>query len=101
MTKNPLINALAATSYITLVASLMFYGSNHPGPDKSVLIPIAMMSLFTLSAAMMGYIFLSQPLQLYLDGKKKDGINLFIKTLAIFAGITSLALFALFSGVLF
>lgn len=100
MTKNPLLNALAALGYIILVASVMFYGIRHTGPDNSVIIPIAMLSLFTLSAAMMGYIFCSQPLQLYLDGKKKEAINLFLKTVAIFGGMTILAFLLLFSKVI-
>ena len=66
MTKNPLINALAASLYIILVASVMYYGSNYTGPVNSVIAPIAVLSLFTLSAAVMGYIFGSESLQLLL-----------------------------------
>lgn len=98
MTKNPFINALGALGYITLVASVMFYGMQRSGPDNSVIIPIAMMSLFTLSAAVMGFIFLSQPLQLCLDGKKKEAVRLFVQTVTTFAGITILAFTLLLSG---
>lgn len=101
MTKNPLINALAALLYIALVASVMFYGISHTAPVKSVIVPIAMISLFTLSAAVMGYLFLYQPLQLYLDGKKKAAVHLFLQTVAVFGGITTLILTLLFSRVLF
>jgi hypothetical protein len=62
--------------------------------------PIVIISLFTLSAAMMGYLFLFQPLQLYLDGKKKLAVNLFIQTLATFAGLTALFLVLYFTGIL-
>lgn len=98
MTKNPVINALTALGYISLVASVMFFGTKLAGskPDDSVLAPIAFISLFTLSAAVMGYIFLSNPLQLYLDGKKKEGINLFVKTLGIFGVITAAVLSIVF-----
>ena len=78
MTKNPYLNALLATGYITLVASFMFYGTEHNTSVKSVIVPIAILSLFTLSAAVMAYIFASMPLQLYLDGKKKEAVNLFL-----------------------
>ncbi|MBI2019973.1 hypothetical protein HYS94_00955 [Candidatus Daviesbacteria bacterium] len=101
LTKNPLINAFLAVLYIVVVASVMFYGTKNAPRVESVIIPIAMISLFTLSAAVMGYLFLSQPLQLYLDGKKKEAVNLFLQTLAIFAGITAFTLILLFSGVLF
>lgn len=90
MTRNPFINASAATLYITIVASVMFYGVEHGRPNNSVVVLIVVLSLFTLSAAVMGYLFLYQPLQLYLDGKKKNAINLFLQTVAVFAGITTL-----------
>ncbi len=96
MTKNPLVNALAASLYIMLVASVMFYGTNHTGPVNSIIVPVAMISLFTLSAAVMGYLFLYQPLQLYLDGKKKNAVHLFLQTVAVFAGITTFILVLLF-----
>ena len=98
MTKNPFLNALLATGYITLVASFMFYVNHNKignGHD-TIFIPIALISLFTLSAAVMGYIFLSQPLMLYLDGKKKEAVNLFLKTLGTFALFTVLFLTFLF-----
>lgn len=100
VTRNPAVNALAALVYISLVASVMFYGFEHDGPGKSLIIPIAVLSLFTLSAAVMGFIFGSQPLQLYLDGKKKEGVKLFLQTVVLFAGITSVILILFFSGII-
>ena len=101
MTKNPVLNALAATVYIVAVASMMYYASRYGGTEFTVIIPMAIISLFTLSAAVMGYIFLYQPLQLYLDGEKNRAVNLFLKTVAVFAGITALIFLAAFSGNLF
>lgn len=102
MTKNPVLNALAAAIYIIFIATIMFYGTKNlgPGPDSSVIAPIAAISLFTLSAAVMGYIFYLQPLQLYLDGKKKEAVNLFLQTVASFASVTAIALTLLFSGLI-
>lgn len=88
MTKNPFINAVAASVYISLVATIMNYGSRMFGEADTMVTPVAVLSLFVLSAAVMGYIFLSKPLQLYLDGKKKEGVNLFLGTVAVFAVIT-------------
>lgn len=101
MTKNPLINAFAASGYIVLVVSIMNYLSARlkDTPDK-VLAPIAALSLFTLSAAVMGYIFGSQPLQLYFEGKKKEAVDLFLKTVGVFAVITALILTTVASGFL-
>lgn len=100
MTKNPFINAIAAALYIVGVASVMFYGTEHTRQTDSVIVPIVVLSLFTLSAAVMGYIFCFQPLQLFLDGKKKDAIDIFLKTVAAFGGITAVILALLFSGIL-
>lgn len=100
MTKNPFINAVSATLYIIIISSVMFYGTEHTKQTSSVIVPIVVLSLFTLSAAVIGYIFCYQPLQLFIDGKKKAAVDLFIKTVAVFAGITALVLLILFSGVL-
>ncbi len=100
MTKNPFLNALAATAYITAIGLMMNWGTKRVAPVDSVLAPIAMISLFTLSAAVMGYIFLYQPGMFYLDGKKKGAATLFLQTIGIFGALTALALGLLFSGVL-
>ena len=84
MTKNPIINALAGLLYISLVAVLMFYGIADKF-DNTILIPIAILSLFVLSAAAMAYIFLFTPLQLFLEGQKKESVQLFLHTLVVFA----------------
>jgi len=89
-------NAILASGYIVLVASLMFFGSRFAGGPDTVLVPIAMLSLFVLSAAVMGYLFLLQPALMYLDGEKKEAIHLFAKTLATFAVITAILFAILF-----
>lgn len=96
MTKNPFINAAAASIYIVVVATLMSNANKLFGPKDTLLTPIAVLSLFTLSAAVMGYVFLYQPLLLFLDGKKKNAINLFLQTVAAFAGITVVIFILLF-----
>lgn len=92
MSKNPIVNAFSATAYIVAVASLMYYGLKSLEHDETVLIPIAMLSLFVLSAAVMGFIFFYQPAQLYLNGETARALDLFLKTLGAFACIT-LAIF--------
>ena len=101
MTKNPFINALCSLAYIVLVATVMnFVSHTHSNKPDTIFVPIAILSLFTLSAALMGYFFLYQPVQLYLDGKKKEATSLFVQTLFVFAGIT-VVIFTLFlSGIL-
>jgi len=100
MTKNPVLNALAAASYILVLVSVMTWGSSIASdkPD-SFLAPVAMISLFTLSAAVMGYVFCYMPLMLYFDGKKKAAVNLFLQTVGVFAGFTLVALALAFFGI--
>ncbi len=62
--------------------------------------PVVFLSLLTLSVAVMAFLFFYQPLMLFIEGKKKDAVNLFIKTVGIFAAITALALILLFSGII-
>src|SRR3989344_2316157 len=85
MTKNPIINALTGLLYIVFVVSLLYYAPKSVDKIESIFIPIAMLSLFVFSAASMGYLFLYQPLQLFLEGEKKKSVDLFLKTLVAFA----------------
>lgn len=99
MTKNPIVNSVSALVYISLIASLFFYGSKIMGSkEDTILAPIAMLSLLVLSVAVMGYIFFFQPLQLYLDDDKKSAINLFLKTLASFAVIVAIVFATILVG---
>jgi len=71
--------ALGEGVYITLVALLMFgiqklFGSK---PDPVIIAPIAFLLLFVISAAISGALILGRPVMLYLDGKKKDALQLF------------------------
>jgi hypothetical protein len=97
MIKNPLINSLAATVYIALISWVLYYGTVFKIGNNSFFAPIALISLFTLSAAVMGYLFCYQPIQLYFDGKKKSAVQLFLQTLIAFASTTTLILIILFA----
>ena len=88
MTRNPIYNALAASTYIVLIVVIINTISNVQALQSSLIMPVIFLSLFVLSAAVMGYLFCLQPLRLYLDGKKELAVKLFLKTVGIFAGIT-------------
>lgn len=94
--KNPLINALLAATYIALLVFLIDGFLFKIIPDVGMLAPMTMLSLFVLSAAVMGYLFLGEPLQLYLDGKKKEAVAFFIGTTGTFALLVALWLATLF-----
>jgi len=100
MTKNPFLNALAASAYIILVGVVMDTGSKYAPKVSNLMAPIAVMALFTLSAAVMGYLFCYTPAMLYFDGKKKAAVTLFLQTVAVFGVLTAVALGLLFSGAL-
>ena len=99
MTKNPFLNAATAALYIIIVATIMYYGIEHADGMPGIVIPVVVISLFTLSAGVMGSLFLFEPLQMYFDGAKKPAAKLFLETLAIFAGVTLLLFIALFLSV--
>lgn len=101
MTKNPLVNALSASAYIILVITVMTFVTS-PLQDKpdTFFTPIVFISFLTLSVAVMAFLFFYQPIVLLIDGKKKDAISLFTKTIGIFAVITIIALILLSSGLI-
>ncbi len=100
MSKNPFQNGILASAYIFLVVSLMTYAGKFADKPDSFLAPVAFISVFTLSAAVMAYLFCLQPILLFIDGKKKEAINLFVQTIAVFAGITILILLTLYTSLI-
>ena len=99
MTKNPLVNGISASLYICILVLVMTWGTKMVPREDTFMAPIVVISLFTLSAAVMGYLFCYQPATLYFDGKKKQGMQLFLKTVIVFATITVAMLILFFSGV--
>lgn len=101
MTKNPIINALSASAYIFLVVSVMTFVTKplRNKPD-TFFAPIVFLSMLTLSVAVMAFLFFYQPTLLFIEGKKKEAVNIFVKTVGFFAAFTALALILLFSGLI-
>lgn len=99
MIKNPIKNGVLASAYIFFVVTVLSSAEKMSDQPDSLLTPVAFISLFTLSVAMMGYLFFLQPLQMYLDGKKKEAIDFFVKTLATFGLITAVLLIMVFTGI--
>ncbi len=101
MTKNPFLNALSASAYIILGVLIMTFVTQplKHKPD-TFFEPIVFLSLLTLSVAVMAFLFFYQPVMLFIDGKKKQAVNLFVKTVGIFAVLTAVFLILLFSGVI-
>ncbi|HVU75890.1 MAG TPA: hypothetical protein VHD38_03615 [Candidatus Paceibacterota bacterium] len=91
MTKNPYLNAGVAIGYIALVV-LFINSISHPNTPDTWFTPVMVLSLFTFSAAFMAYTFFFEPVQMYLDGQKREAIDLFKKTLVTFGIITAIVL---------
>lgn len=101
MTKNPIVNALGASVYILLGVVVMSFVTKPlaDNPD-TFFAPVVFLSLLTLSVAVMAFMFFYQPLQLLIDGKKKESFDLLLKTIGAFGLITAVTLFLLFFGVI-
>lgn len=101
MSKNPLINAACAMGYILLIGMVMNYivKTQSHKPDTAFA-PIIFLSMLTLSVTIMAYVFFYQPLLLFIDGKKKEAVNLFLQTVAIFGAMTVIVSILLFSGLI-
>jgi hypothetical protein len=98
MTRNPYLNALVAGLYIIFIVVILTYGPTfaREKPD-TILAPMAMLSLLVLSVAFMGYAFFFQPVLLYMEGQKREAVELFTKTLSAFAVITGIVVIITFS----
>ncbi len=67
--------------YISLVAFFMMNGENIFGKMPSIWGFVTILMLFVISAAVSGALILGKPVLLYLDGKKKEALELFGFTL--------------------
>lgn len=87
------LHALGTVLYVALVATFLSYASQlfGEGKEETVLIPIAMLLLFVLSATVTGSLVLGKPVLWYLDGKKKDAVSLFAATLGFLFIFTCIA----------
>jgi hypothetical protein len=91
MTKNPFFNAVLALGYIVGIISILFYGGKLlGGKQESILYPIGGLSLFVLSASIMGYIFFYHPVLMLISGDREKAVQLFLKTIGVFACLTAL-----------
>ncbi len=89
MSKNPFLNALGASGYISLIVTLIFNSPKFITDNElGMMAPILFLSLFVFSAALMGYFFLYQPLRFLVEGKQTEATKLFLTTVFSFACIT-------------
>ena len=95
--KKPFLRALGAAGYIAFIVLVInFTGTALEGQNETLVIPMTMLSLFVLSAAVMGFLFLSEPLYLLMDNKKQEALVFFGKTVGFFACFVALFAVLLF-----
>lgn len=97
MLKNPYINALLASLYIVLIIFVIQGVTSTEKETETLLIPIAMLSIFVLSVAVMAMLFFYLPIKIFLDNKRKEAGVFFLKTLATFACLACIFVLILFS----
>lgn len=91
--KTALKNALATAGYVVAVGTFLFFGATIKiGRSNSFLLPITILMLLVFSAAFTGFLIFGKPAQMYVDGKKKEALELLTQTLIFFFCITAVAL---------
>ncbi len=93
ITRQAFVNAGLTALYIAFVASFLFYVppiflGNKP---DTVFAPIVMLMLFVFSAAITASLMLGKPILWYIDGKKREAVQLLFSTLLFFFCIILLA----------
>lgn len=97
MTKNPVYNALFAILYIVVLVTAVNVAATHLQmmPDN-LFMPMSVLATLVLSVALMAYVFFYQPVMLFLDGHREEGVKLFLKSVGFFAVATAIVLLVAF-----
>lgn len=76
--------ALAALYIATIVSGINLLAP-FVGQNETIAIPMAALSLFVLSAAIMGFLFISEPILLCFENKREEAKRFFLGTVGYFA----------------
>lgn len=94
--KKPFLYASVTALYIAaLVCIATTVGSFMPQEDN-ILMPMTILGVFVVSAAVMGFLFLSEPLRLFMENKRHEALAFFAKTVGVFACFVVLAAILVF-----
>ena len=86
----------AALYIVVLVSAASIIGAALKDQHDTIIDPIIMLSVFVLSAAVMGFLFLSEPLYLLMENKKREAVAFFAKVVGFFACFVAIFAIALF-----
>ena len=92
MFKQGLLHAALALAYITLIGTVVSNNEHRFDSLPKIFIPIYVLSMLVVSAAVMGMLIFGKPVMLYIDGKKREAITLVISTIGSLAALTVLFL---------
>jgi len=100
--KSPsLKNAFFAASYIIfIVVALTLATEPLRDKDDTLFTPVVVLSVLTLSVAVMAYLFFYDPMLLFLEGKRREAVDVFLKTVFIFGIFTGLSILLLSAGII-
>lgn len=93
--KKPFIHALAAGLYIAMIVSVID-ATGSIVPEDNIAMPMTMLGLFVLSAAIMGYLFLYEPFSLFMENRKQEAVIFFVRTIMFFACCVAVFLILIF-----
>ncbi len=84
--KKPFLYASGAAAYIIVIVTVMQTISTlFKSLNGTFFIPMTVLSMFVLSAGIMGFLFLSEPLSLLIKNQKREAIIFFFKIVGFFA----------------
>ncbi len=97
MIRNPYLNAFMALGYIAgIILAIHGTSSIAQNTPDTLLAPLTMLSLFVLSVAVMGILFVYEPLRLFFENQKQEALSFLVKTVGTFACFV-----VLLAGILF
>ncbi len=82
--KKPFLHALVAALYIVVLV-LIGGAASFIEFKETIMIPMMMLGALVLSVSVMGYLFFAEPLCLFMENRKQEGIAFFLKTVGFFA----------------
>lgn len=84
------VHSLGVLVYVFLVANVMTNADKIVGKTDNAFSGMAFLMMFVLSAAVVGSLIIGKPIFLYIDGKKKEAVNLLLYTILSLFILTAL-----------
>lgn len=76
--KKSLGYSIGAAAWIAIVASFMQKANDWFGTQDSIISVTAILLLFSMSALVVGGLLIGKPIFLYIDGKKKEAVQMLL-----------------------